>query len=75
MKGTAVFFFIVLFFAAVFFGYRFIIGKTLNSSPHADVSETTSLWQGKSQEASDLQQRQRDLTQQRMDRMRDFGHR
>lgn len=75
MKGFVVLVFIAAFFAAIFFGYRFIIGKTLDSNPAPDVSDTTAQWHSKSEEAADLQQKQRDLMRQRQDRMRDLGHR
>ena len=66
---------VVAAFAALYFGYIFIIGKALRTNPTPDVSDATAQWQSQSQKAADLEQQQRDLMQQRMDRMRDLGHR
>ncbi len=75
MKGFSIFVLIVAFFGAVYYGFIFVVGKTMHSRPTVDVSETTSSWQTQSQKAKDLQQAQRDLMEQRRDRMRDLGHR
>ncbi len=66
---------IVAFFAAVYFGLISLVGKTMKERPTADVSETTSAWQTQSQKNRDLQEQQRDLVEQRKERMRDLGHR
>ncbi len=75
MKGFSIFLLIVAFFAAVYFGLISLVGKTMKDQPTADVSETTSAWQTESQKNRDLQQQQRDLVEQRKERMRDLGHR
>lgn len=75
MRGFVIFLFIVVFFGMCFFGYRYAISKTLSTTPKHDVSDATLEWQKKSQEASDLQQRQRDLMRQRQDHLRDMQRR
>lgn len=66
---------IIAFFGAVYFSFIFIVGKTMQSQPTINVTETTSAWKTASEQAREQQQKQRDLMEQRKQRMRDLGHR
>lgn len=47
----------------------------MQSQPTINVTETTSAWKTASEQAREQQQKQRDLMEQRKQRMRDLGHR
>lgn len=75
MRGFAIFLVVVLFFAGVYFAFIFIVGKSMNSQPAADVSQQKSEWDLQSQKIQELKDRQEDLKRQREDRMRDLMRR
>ena len=74
MKGFMIFLVILLFFGAAYYGFIFIVGKTMQSQPAVNTTETTSSWKSQSEKSNDIQQRQRDLIEDRMRRLRDLKH-
>ncbi len=75
MKHLSIILLVIAFFGALYFGFIFVVGKSMDSQPTVDVSETTAAWEKQSRKTADLQQQQRDLMQQRKDRMRDMQRR
>ncbi|MCC6758192.1 MAG: hypothetical protein IT395_01015 [Candidatus Omnitrophica bacterium] len=75
MKAFMAFLVIVAVLAGLYYGYIFVISKSFKSNPKPDVTETTSSWQSQSEKNDALMQRQRDLMQQRQERMRDMQRR
>jgi cell division protein FtsL len=75
MKGFTTFLFVVAFFVGIYYGFIFLVSKTMKSQPKTNISEKTSQWQSQSQRNRNLQDEQRELMRQRQERMRDLGHR
>ena len=75
MKELMAFLVVLAVLGGLYYGYIFVVGKTMKSAPKTDLTESTALWQTESQKTADLKQQQRDLMRQRQDQMRDRGHR
>jgi hypothetical protein len=76
MKAFLAFLLIVAALAGLYYGYIFVVGKAFKTAPpQKDPVATTSLRETQSQQNDELMRRQRELIQQRQDRMRDMQRR
>jgi hypothetical protein len=72
MKATLIILFAFFWFAALYFGWIHMIGKTMKSQPKTDPAITAQQQNTSRQKALELQQQQQELLRQRQDRMRDM---